>query len=71
MDDEERWAKVAGHALGTCDSPAALSDRFDVSVEDVEDRLLDWNVETCPACGWWVDSAELAEDEERCDGCRE
>lgn len=63
------WAKIAQSTVGTADSEAAIADRHDVNVDDVVERLLDFNVETCPGCGWWVESHELA-DNDTCDGCR-
>jgi hypothetical protein len=64
---------MARHAVGTAESPAVLAQRFDVDDEDVEEILADFNVETCPGCGWWVDSGELADEDggdQPCESCR-
>lgn len=77
--------KLAGLAEGTADSELALISRLEVTgdfgdeleergldADAVEDLLLDLNVERCPACGWWSESAEMVldEDEEAAIGCR-
>ena len=49
--------------LGTCKSLVEIVEThdLDVSEDDLEDRLLDVNVETCPGCGWWFESCMLEE----------
>lgn len=66
------WEAVADYALGTCDSPAAIAQCFDMPEEDVEERLLDFSVEPCEGCGWWSESSDLAEEgaEGFCSDCR-
>ena len=42
----------------------------DMEIEDLDNWLLDHNVEKCPTCEWYVDSAELIPlDEDDPDGC--
>ena len=66
---EQRMVRMARYAVGTADGPGELAERFDVDEDDVEEILADLNVETCPGCGWWVESGELADengDEQHC-----
>lgn len=75
MITEEQWDKIADEALGTPTSPSAFIDKYelDASIEEVEEALLDRNIETCPLCGWWVESGEMAEelsDAGICESCR-
>jgi hypothetical protein len=37
------------------------------NIDDIEDWALDFNVERCPSCGWWVNSHELIPDEDPLD----
>lgn len=73
---DEQVREIADYLTGTCNSIDQALDRLDLEfpVEDVEERLLDVNLERCPICDWWMDSAELvneAGDVVGCDTCRE
>lgn len=63
MITDEQIDKIAHAAVGTCDTPSALIDRFELDCDEstLEDRLLDRNIETCQCCGWWFNSHDLIE----------
>lgn len=48
--------------------------QFGLEVDTLEALLLDINIEACPACGWYVDSHELLDEDDapdgHCDNCR-
>lgn len=69
--------EIGDYLLGTCYSIAHALEHFDLpwDEDDLLDRLLDINVETCRLCGWWFESGELTgleEDDEPgyCADCR-
>lgn len=66
MVDSNKAAQVAAWAIGTAESPAALVERFDLDVGpgELEDLLIDWNIEICIYCGYWVDCGDLDEDDD-------
>lgn len=75
---ELTW-KVADYLLGTMISFSQAIEYFDINFDinidenDLEDRLLDINVETCKGCEWWFNSCDLVFDETRqaafCEQC--
>lgn len=65
----DAWDRVADYAVGTCDSPAVLAERFEVPEDEVEEQLGKRRVETCPGCGWWWMAIEL-DGEGYCPDCR-
>ena len=76
---EEIVRKMAYDALGTCQSTAALATKYGVPEDEVNDLILDFEIETCHECGWWVESGELIGNEDSddpedrvgaCDTCR-
>ena len=70
-DDQLR--EIAEYLVGTCESIDTGLEMVDLNpddfdITDVEDAILDYNVETCPGCGWWFEGGEL-NDGEGCDDC--
>lgn len=63
MSEHPNGGVAATYAVGTPTSPDRIAELFGIEIEDVEEVLLDHNVETCPGCGWWVDSSEMMEAE--------
>lgn len=59
------YEAIADAVLGTCQTEAAIIDRYDLvdSTDELLDRLLDFGVETCLGCGWWVESGDMVEAE--------
>lgn len=75
MDPELR-EKIKFELLGTCESVGHYIDRLnlDLSDDDLEDEMLTANIETCPHCGWWMESGDLLDDDGNvvgCDQCRD
>jgi hypothetical protein len=67
---DDSWLPVADAARGTASSPAELAAQFGVDEQQVEEQLASLEVETCPGCGMWWDSFELANEEGYCPDCR-
>ncbi len=70
---------IAQRLEGTCNPVWRALDALDLKeeleVDEVEDRLLDYDLEQCRGCGWWFEPGELAglEDDDEpglCDDCR-
>jgi len=67
--------EIADIFLGTCRTIGSVIDQYelDKTVEEVEDLLLDYSIERCPECEWWVESIELMDENDEptpCDGCK-
>lgn len=61
--------RLAEELQGTADSIETALERLDidaddVSVDDIEDQLLEVSLERCQGCDWWHESNELAPDPE-------
>lgn len=59
------WQEIADYAQGTCHSTAAIASTFELSdadEADLQDKLLDYDLELCTQCGWWIETCEMAED---------
>lgn len=69
----EQARDVADALDGTADFIETVLERLDIEadVNDVEDRVLDFNIERCPGCDWWMESALLDNDDGCCDDCTE
>ena len=64
------WATICEEITGTCLSEQQIAQRYEVDEEEFLDRVNDYEVERCDACGWWSEINEL-DDELVCDDCRE
>lgn len=71
----ELLQQVAGTIEGTCNSVDEVLCSMDLEgydAEEVEEQLLDLNLERCQGCDWWMESCELATDEDNpgfCEDC--
>jgi len=65
--------RLIDEVLGSCSTLDILLDRLDliISVEEAEEYLLDHGVESCPFCGWWVESGELVDEYGEPSGCEQ
>ena len=68
--------KIAEELEGTCDIIPSVLEKLDIEADtsDVESDLLDFNLERCPCCGWWMESWELIDEdgnEVGCEQCRQ
>lgn len=62
---ENEIIKVIEKLEGTCKSLDYIIEYFDleISIDDLENQLLDYNVERCEICDYWItDLGELDED---------
>ena len=69
------WDKVYSYLIDSCYTPSQAIEYFDLDCtpEDVEEKMLDYGIEICPGCGWWVESGELVDDDGNlilCENCR-
>jgi hypothetical protein len=59
--------------LGTACLDAVVCDEYNIDIYQLEELMLDVNCERCPACEYWMESCELADDNGEpcaCSECR-
>lgn len=54
--------------LGYLFGYANILEKYDITLEELEDAALNKNIECCEHCGIWVESWDLFNDEEQIDG---
>lgn len=62
----EQLNRLAEALLYTADSASIAAERLglgEIDESDLEDQLLSVNVERCPHCEWWCESAHIVLDE--------
>jgi hypothetical protein len=67
---EEIVSKLAGTS-GLSDS--SVCDEYSISLEDLEELMLDARYERCSECDWWCEISELVDDDSEpcpCESCR-
>lgn len=47
---------------GQNDTESRLADKYDVSIEDIEEVMINAGYERCEACDYWFESSELLDD---------
>lgn len=67
-EDIQQYFEGSSHTLQDY-----LQHEPDMTEEQVEDALLEYEVEQCSTCGWWAHQSELesVDGEPTCDDCRE
>ena len=68
------WQEIKWQILGTCVSPKSIISSFDlesfeITAEDLVEKLQEDSIEMCPECEWWVESYELVDDYDNLSSC--
>lgn len=56
------WDAIAHAVQGTCDSLAAIAEKYDVAEDIIDENLDEAGVTSCAGCGWWYETSELDEE---------
>ena len=64
---------IAGEVQGTCDSLILKIEKYELGIgaDELESLILDWEIERCPHCGWWMECHELVDDDGELVGCEQ
>jgi len=62
---EQDLERLKEHLVGTGRTLNQALECLEIECDlsDIEDQLLDVSLELCPACGWWVESSEMEEQD--------
>ena len=67
-------SEIVDLLTGYADGEQKALERFDLTIEEVEDVALNNGLERCPTCDCWVPAYELVDDDnevrDECEDCR-
>ena len=79
VPDQETKLKIVEYMKGTTKNEDDVIDWFELNLTfpkieeyDITEIMLEFGLERCPGCGWWVNSFELIDEESEeklCDSC--
>lgn len=62
--------KLANSLEGTCDTLDRHVEKLDLEKCNFDEGdLLEFNIEPCSGCGWWMESSELVNEDSEVVGC--